>query len=148
MNLAGTNDALRWVTEDVARIGLVDNPPQTPGRRSRAGIARPMGAILAPGHPLALADRQPPLTHPCAYPIALLHGSFATRSIAQMAEQMEKVGLAAKTDHPLDFAHQALCPRGPRCEPVASLCWQRLKLASSRGVAGRCRRRRTHCGRS
>jgi len=96
MNLAGTNEVLRLVAEDIAHIGLVYNPPETPGIRSRAAVRQPICAIVARGHPIATADRQPLLKHLCEYPVALMHGSYGTRQIVQLAEQMEKVRLAPK----------------------------------------------------
>ena len=96
LNLAGTNEVLRWVEEDIAHIGLVYNPPEMPGIRSRAAVRQPMCAIVAPGHPLALAASQPLLHQLCAYPVALMHGSFGTRQIVQMAEQMERIRLVPK----------------------------------------------------
>lgn len=94
LNLAGTNEVLRWVTEDLAHIGLVYNPPVTSGIRSRATIRQPMCAITRPGHPVAQAEHPPPtLQHLASYPIALMHTSYGTRQIIQIAEQMDKVRL-------------------------------------------------------
>lgn len=96
MNLAGTNDVLRMVAEDEAHIGLVYNPPVTPGIRSRAVIRQPMCAITVPGHPLTRLRRQPFLNQLCSYPVALMHGSYGTRQVIQFAEQMEKLRLKPK----------------------------------------------------
>jgi DNA-binding transcriptional LysR family regulator len=96
MNLAGTNDVLRLVAEDIAHIGLVYNPPETPGIRSRAAVRQPMCAIVAPGHALAQAGRLPTLAQLAAYPVALMHGAYGTRQIVQLAEQMDKVRLNIK----------------------------------------------------
>jgi DNA-binding transcriptional LysR family regulator len=96
LNLAGTNEVLRLVADDIAHIGLVYNPPVTPGIRSRAAVRQPMCAIVAPGHPLAKVSRLPTLTHLASYPVALMHGAYGTRQIIQLAEQMDKVRLNAK----------------------------------------------------
>ncbi|MEJ8814326.1 LysR family transcriptional regulator [Variovorax ureilyticus] len=96
LSLAGTNDVLRRVAEDDAQIGLVYNPPVSAGIRSRAAIRQPMCAIVAPGHALTKMERQPLLKHIAEHPVALMHGSYGTRQIVVLAEQMEKVHLAPK----------------------------------------------------
>ena len=75
LNLAGTNDVLRQVIEDVAHIGLVYNPSSTPLLRSRAAVRQPMCAITAPGHPLTKLRRNPLFAEVCAYPHAIMHNS-------------------------------------------------------------------------
>lgn len=96
MNLAGTNDVLRHVGEDLAHIGLVYNPPVTPAIRSRAAVRQPMCAIVPPGHPLTQLARQPLLKHVAAYPLAAMHGSYGTRQIVALAEQMDRLRLTPK----------------------------------------------------
>jgi DNA-binding transcriptional LysR family regulator len=96
MSLAGTNDVLRRVAEDDAHIGLVYNPPVTPGIRSRTAVRQPMCAIVPPGHPLLDMQRQPLLRHLAAYPLALMKGSFGTRQIVDLAQQLEKIRLTPK----------------------------------------------------
>ena len=96
MNLAGTNDVLRQVTDDLAHIGLVYNPPITPSIRSRAAVRQPMCAIVPPNHPLTKLERQPLLKHVAAYPLALMHGSYGTRQVIALAEQMDRIRLTPK----------------------------------------------------
>ncbi|MFE8644913.1 LysR family transcriptional regulator [Sphingomonas sp. NCPPB 2930] len=96
MHLAGTNEVMRMVAEDAAHIGLVYNPPVGPGIRSRAAIRQPMCVIAPPGHPLTLLDRQPLLRQIAAYPVALMHGSFGTRQIVELAERVDRIRLAPK----------------------------------------------------
>ena len=96
MHLAGTNDVLSQVVEDVAHIGLVYNPPVIPSIRSRAAVRQPMCAITVPGHPLAELQRQPLLKHVCTYPLALMHGSYGTRQVIALAEQMERIRIEPK----------------------------------------------------
>lgn len=96
MNLAGTNDVLRQVSEDLAHIGLVYNPSVTPSIRSRVAVRQPMCAIVPPGHPLTRLARQPLLKHVAAYPLAAMHGSYGTRQVIAMAEQMDHIRLAPK----------------------------------------------------
>lgn len=96
MTLAGTNEVLRLVSEDVAHIGLVYNPPSTPGIRSRATIRQPMCAIVATDHPLAQGKREPLFKELLQFPVAVMHGSYGTRQLIQMAEQVDKVRLTPK----------------------------------------------------
>jgi DNA-binding transcriptional LysR family regulator len=96
MHLAGTNEVMRRVAEDTAHIGMVYNPPVSSGIRSRAAIRQPMCVITLPGHPLTLLKRQPLLRQIGAYPIALMHGSFGTRQIVELAEQMDRIRLVPK----------------------------------------------------
>jgi DNA-binding transcriptional LysR family regulator len=96
MHLAGTNEVLRMVAEDTAHIGLVYNPPEMSGIRSRVAIRQPMCAITLPGHPLARLERQPLLRQIGAYPIALMQGSFGTRQVIELAQQMERVRFSPK----------------------------------------------------
>lgn len=96
LNLAGTNEVLRVVTEDQAHIGLLYNPPATPGIRSRAAVRQPMCAIVPPGHPLARARRPPTLGQLVPHPIALMHGAYGTRQVIHLAEQLEKIRLNPK----------------------------------------------------
>lgn len=96
MHLAGTNEVMRLVAEDAAHIGLVYNPPVASGIRSRAAIRQPMCVITRPGHPLTELKRQPLLRQISAYPVALMHGSYGTRQVIELAEQMERVRLVPK----------------------------------------------------
>ena len=96
LNLAGTNEVLRRVADDAAHIGLVYNPPVTAGIRSRAVIKQPMCVITRPDHPLMTMQRQPLLKHIVQYPIALMHGSYGTRQMVELAERIEKVSLSPK----------------------------------------------------
>ncbi|MDP9902999.1 LysR family transcriptional regulator [Variovorax ginsengisoli] len=96
MHLAGTNEVMRLVAEDAAHIGMVYNPPVASGIRSRAAIRQPMCVVTRPGHPLTELKRQPLLRQVGAYPVALMHGSFGTRQVIELAEQMERVRLAPK----------------------------------------------------
>jgi DNA-binding transcriptional LysR family regulator len=84
------------VAEDAAHIGLVYNPPSVTGIRSRAAIRQPMCVIATPGHPIALMQRQPLLKHIATYPLALMHGSYGTRQIVDLAQQMERIHLVPK----------------------------------------------------
>lgn len=96
MNLAGTNDVLRQVGEDLAHIGLVYNPPVTPTIRSRVAVRQPLCAIVQPGHPLTQLQRQPLLKHIATYPLAAMHSAYGTRQIMALAEQMDKIRLIPK----------------------------------------------------
>jgi len=93
LDLAGTNEVMRLVAEDDADIGLVYNPPAEPKIVSRAQLAQPVHAIVAPGSPLIKkADELGTLTLDALYdvPLALMHGSYGTRQLMELAEQSEK----------------------------------------------------------
>lgn len=93
LDLAGTNEVMRLVAEDDADIGLVYNPPAEPKIVSRAQLAQPVHAIVAPDSPLiAKADKLGTLTLDALYdvPLALMHGSYGTRQLMELAEQSEK----------------------------------------------------------
>lgn len=93
LDLAGTNEVMRLVAEDDADIGLVYNPPAEPKIVSRAQLAQPVHTIVAPGSPLiAKADKLGTLTLDALYdvPLALMHGSYGTRQLMELAEQSEK----------------------------------------------------------
>ncbi|AKM29503.1 LysR family transcriptional regulator [Pandoraea faecigallinarum] len=93
LDLAGTNEVMRLVAEDDADIGLVYNPPAEPKIVSRAQMAQPVHAIVAPGSALiAQADKAGAVTLDALYdvPLALMHGSYGTRQLMELAEQSEK----------------------------------------------------------
>ncbi|AKC71543.1 LysR family transcriptional regulator [Pandoraea oxalativorans] len=93
LDLAGTNEVMRLVAEDDADIGLVYNPPAEPKIVSRAQLAQPVHAIVAPDSPLIeQADKRGTLTLDALYdvPLALMHGSYGTRQLMELAEQSEK----------------------------------------------------------
>jgi DNA-binding transcriptional LysR family regulator len=96
MHLAGTNEVMRMVAEDAAHIGLVYNPPVSSGIRSRAAIRQPMCVITLPGHPLTQLRRQPLFKQISAYPVALMHGSFGTRQLIELAQQVDRIRLVPK----------------------------------------------------
>lgn len=96
MNLAGTNDVIRQVTEDIAHIGLVYNPSPSTAIRSRAAVRQPLCAIIQPDHPLAGMSTQPRLKDIAQFPLALMHSSYGTRQLIALAEQMDQVRLKPK----------------------------------------------------
>ncbi|MFJ2994060.1 LysR family transcriptional regulator [Pandoraea sp. NPDC087047] len=96
LDLAGTNEVMRLVAEDDADIGLVYNPPAEPKIVSRAQMSQPVHAIVAPGSPLiekaAQSGKTGALTLDDLHevPLALMHGSYGTRQLLELAEQSEK----------------------------------------------------------
>ncbi len=96
MNLAGTNDVIRQVSEDVAHIGLVYNPSPSTTIRSRAAVCQPLCAIVQPDHPLVRLPTQPRLADITQYPLALMHSSYGTRQLIALAEQMDQLRLMPK----------------------------------------------------
>jgi DNA-binding transcriptional LysR family regulator len=96
MNLAGTNDVLRVVSEDLAHIGLVYNPPVTPTIRSRVAVRQPLCVVVPPRHALTRLGRRPLLKDVAAHPVALMHASYGTRQLVALAEQMDRLRLTPK----------------------------------------------------
>lgn len=101
LDLAGTNEVMRLVAEDDADIGLVYNPPAEPKIVSRAQMPQPVHAIVAPDSPLiaqaelaAKAGGALALDAFYDVPLALMHGSYGTRQLMELAEQSEKHRLA------------------------------------------------------
>jgi len=93
LNLAGTNEIIRWVEEDSAQIGLVYNPPRTPGIRSRAAVRHPLCAIVNPKHPLTRQPRPPKLSDLRAYPVAQMYGAYGVRQLIEVAEHTDRIRL-------------------------------------------------------
>ena len=55
-----------------------------------------MCAIVPPGHPLIRAGRPPTLRQLSTLPVALMHASYGTRQVVDLAERMEKLRLSPK----------------------------------------------------
>ena len=124
LSLAGTNEVLRRVAEDTAHIGLVYNPPVTPGIRSRAAIRQPMCVITTPAasQEFARVPRGPDarvLRDATDRPVGGTHGSPAP---------------GAEIDDRLDLGRQALRPGRPGGRLAAGL---RCVTGNRRGTTGR-----------
>jgi DNA-binding transcriptional LysR family regulator len=93
LDVGGTDELMRWVSEDKADIGLVFNPPPDNKIVSLASSKQPVQAIVGPDFPLLgtsgpfrIADFMP-------YPLALNHPTYGMRHILQLVEQTEKIRL-------------------------------------------------------
>jgi DNA-binding transcriptional LysR family regulator len=91
LDVGGTDELVRRVSEDEADIGLVFNPPPDTKIVSFALSKQPVQAIVGPDFPLLgkagpfrIADFLP-------YPLALNHPSYGMRHILQLVEQTEKI---------------------------------------------------------
>lgn len=94
LEITGTTEIMRRVTEDQAEIGLVYYASADPHIVSRRSARQPMHAIVGPDNPLrhaphiTLADLQ-------AWPIALLKGIYGIRQIIDHAEHADRIRLKA-----------------------------------------------------
>jgi DNA-binding transcriptional LysR family regulator len=92
LELGGTNDVIRKISEDEGEIGLVYNPPQEPKLVSRAIKRQPMMAIVGPG--FVWNERRPMSVQELSrYPLAVTHASYGTRQMLQAVEYAEKLRL-------------------------------------------------------
>lgn len=94
LDLAGTNEVVRRVSEDEAEIGLVYSPPTEPRIVSRAIRRQPLKAIVAPG--FALLGKRRALTprELLDFPLALTHPAYGTRQIVAAVEFAERLRYA------------------------------------------------------
>lgn len=92
LDLAGTNDVLRLVAEDVAEIGLVYNPPTDPRIVTRALQRQPMQLVVSPDSPLR-NSKTCSLRELSEYPLGLMHSSYGTRQLLALAEFAAKIKL-------------------------------------------------------
>lgn len=91
LDLAGTNDVMRKVTEDEGEIGLVYNPPLDPKIVSRASKLQPMMAIVGPDFPRRGRDEAMTVEELASYPLAATHASYGTRQMLEAVEFAEKI---------------------------------------------------------
>lgn len=96
LDLAGTNEVIRAVSEDRCHIGLVYNAGADPRIRVRAAIRQPIRAILRPEDPRAVAGRALTLAELAGAPLGLMHPGYGTRQVIATAEAAEHVSLAPK----------------------------------------------------
>jgi DNA-binding transcriptional LysR family regulator len=91
LDVAGTDELIRRISEDEAEIGLVFNPPADAKIVSITSSRQPVQAIVGPDFPMLgqpgpfrIADFLP-------YPLALNHPTYGMRHILQLVEQTEKI---------------------------------------------------------
>lgn len=92
LEISGTTEIMRRVTEDEAEIGLVYYA--TPDARivSRRAARQPMLAIVGPNNPLRYQS-QTTLQELQSWPIALLKGVYGIRQILDHAERTDRIRL-------------------------------------------------------
>ncbi|RQS66447.1 LysR family transcriptional regulator [Burkholderia sp. Bp8963] len=91
LDLAGTNEVVRKVTEDEGEIGLVYNPPPDAKIVSRASKLQPMMAIVGPDFPLRGRGKAMTVAELASYPLAATHASYGTRQMLEAVEFAEKI---------------------------------------------------------
>lgn len=93
LDLAGTNEVVRKISEDEGDIGLVYNPPSDPKIVSRAIRTQPLMAVVGPNFPRASKNKAMSVKELASYPIAAAHSAYGTRQMLQAVEFAEKVRL-------------------------------------------------------
>lgn len=91
LDVGGTNEIMRRVSEDEADIGLIMNPPPDAKIVSRKISRQPIYAIVAPDFPLLGKPGPFRINDFLSYPMALNHSTFGLRQILQLVEQTEKI---------------------------------------------------------
>lgn len=90
LDIGGTTEIMRRVTEDETEIGLVYYAPAEPNVVTRRSARQPLHAIVGPNHPLRHASRTT-LTELEAWPIALPNGIYGIRQLVSHAEHLERL---------------------------------------------------------
>lgn len=90
LDISGTTEIMRRLTEDEAEIGLVYYAPADPHIVTRRSARQPLQAIVGPGHPLRHATATT-LAELQAWPVALLNGIYGIRQLIDHAERLERV---------------------------------------------------------
>ena len=93
LDLAGTNEVIRRISEDEGDIGLVYSPPAEPRLVSRAIQSQPLMAIVGPDFLRAGKRKSMTVKELASYPIAAMHPAYGTRQILQAVEFADKVRL-------------------------------------------------------
>ncbi len=88
-----TNEAVDQVTQDIAHIGLVYNPPDIPELRCCARAKRPVRLMVGKKHPLA-RQKKVTLADALRYPLGLLSASSGLLKMLQALEDSEKIRFA------------------------------------------------------
>ncbi len=88
-----TNEAVDQVSQDIAHIGLVYNPPDIPELRCCARAKRPVRLMVGKKHPLA-RQKKFTLADALRYPLGLLSASSGLLKMLQALEDSEKIRFA------------------------------------------------------
>jgi len=91
LDVAGTDELIRRISEDEADIGLVFNPPPDAKIVSIASSKQPVQAIVGPNFPLLGKAGPFKIADFMSYPLALNHPTYGMRHILQLVEQTEKI---------------------------------------------------------
>lgn len=93
LDVGGTSEIMRRVSEDEADMGLVMNPPPDNKIVSRKYSRQPIYAVVGPDFPLLHKPGPFEIKDFLPYPMALNHTTFGLRQILQLVEQTEKIRL-------------------------------------------------------
>jgi len=93
LDVAGTNEVIRKISEDEGDIGLVYNPPTDPKIVSRAIRTQPLMAVVSPDFPRASKHKPLSVEELASYPLAAAHATYGTRQMLQAVEFAEKIRL-------------------------------------------------------
>jgi len=93
LDVAGTNEVIRKISEDEGDIGLVYNPPADPKIVSRAIRTQPLMAVVGPDFHRTSKHKSLSIKELASYPIAAAYPNYGTRQMLQAVEFAEKVRL-------------------------------------------------------
>ena len=96
LDVGGTNELIRRVSEDEADIGVVLNPPQDTKIVSLASSKQPVQAIVGPDFPLLKARGPFVIQDFLSYPLALNHPTYGMRHLLQLVEETEKIRITPR----------------------------------------------------
>jgi len=89
---AGTHEVISMVSEDIAHIGFVFEPPADPRIRVKFAIEQSLKAVVSPDHPLAL-QKAVSLKDLIEFPLILPREAFRIRAVLRKVEQQEEIQL-------------------------------------------------------
>lgn len=94
VNVAGSNEVIRQVTEDEAHLGLIFNPANDPKLRAHVRQPQPVRVIVNPEHPLAGEKGAVTLQGLDRHRLALPGVAYGIRQILTLAEQQLGIALS------------------------------------------------------
>ena len=96
LDVGGSNEVERRVSEDESDIGLVFGTPHDAKIVSRTVSRQPVNAIVGPDFPLLGQPGPFKVTDFLAYPLALNHATYGMRQTLRLVEQTEKIRFEPK----------------------------------------------------
>lgn len=96
LDVGGSNEVERRVSEDECDIGLVFGTPHDAKIVSRTVSRQPVNAIVGPGFPLLGQPGPFDVTEFLPYPLALNHATYGMRQTLRLVEQTEKIRFEPK----------------------------------------------------